>query len=618
MSYYEVINSPDQLVGAEGFLRLPSYIYDEFVFDDNRSKALDEAIEHIKRGECVLIIGKAGTGKTALLSMVLRRLMDMGYRVAKVINGEVLRRDHESAGIVLFYDDIPGMDIRSLRSIVENRPRMLIATSRIELLDELRSKLGEKPDSIFRIVLVEEMAEKYLNEILSRFARREGIEVKPEAADVVVKKAGRLPVYIWQVIRDLVISRRNVLDIDFANKIPEGMLEYVDRILWSVVGDADDRLETLLTLMTMTLMPEYEMHQDLFDAVYIEARREIKGEEAPPRAVLLGSQTLNKIRRYLARAPHYSFRLPHDSWADVLKGKSRGLLSGEIADLLYIFPEASFRELLRKAAERAFEEAISKSKDPNRIREFIRQVNLIGFGDIISKRGIVSEAKQLEQISVETKIPVMPKPMEEARVKEELPKPSIEREMRTSVRLYAIATRVFSPLQGNPKLKITDVTEAIISSSSYRSYCSIDEKTAISKMLFRKRGDRLVLQYPCWGDMSITETISILKAEPTALNTALGVVLILIGVALMMIPIIGWIVGIGLIVYTAETLLKGTKANLVQLDLSGRKDEVESLIREVRYRLKRPPILISTEIKELIRRALGADPIALEKEWHMF
>ncbi|MEM2833711.1 MAG: hypothetical protein QXE21_04480, partial [Candidatus Korarchaeota archaeon] len=160
MSYYEVINSPDQLVGAEGFLRLPSYIYDEFVFDDNRSKALDEAIEHIKRGECVLIIGKAGTGKTALLSMVLRRLMDMGYRVAKVINGEVLRRDHESAGIVLFYDDIPGMDIRSLRSIVENRPRMLIATSRIELLDELRSKLGEKPDSIFRIVLVEEMAEK--------------------------------------------------------------------------------------------------------------------------------------------------------------------------------------------------------------------------------------------------------------------------------------------------------------------------------------------------------------------------------------------------------------------------------------------------------------------------
>ncbi|MEM2833813.1 MAG: hypothetical protein QXE21_05010, partial [Candidatus Korarchaeota archaeon] len=131
-------------------------------------------------------------------------------------------------------------------------------------------------------------------------------------------------------------------------------------------------------------------------------------------------------------------------------------------------------------------------------------------------------------------------------------------------------------------------------------------------------GDRLVLQYPCWGDMSTTETISILKAEPTALNTALGVVLILIGVALMMIPIIGWIVGIGLIVYTAETLLKGTKANLVQLDLSGRKDEVESLIREVRYRLKRPPILISTEIKELIRRALGADPIALEKEWHMF
>ncbi|MCR8471408.1 MAG: ATP-binding protein [Crenarchaeota archaeon] len=481
ISYYEVINSPDQLVGADGFLRLPSYIYDEFVFDYNRQKALDEAIKYIIGGRArVLIVGRAGTGKTALLSMVLRRLMDMGYRVAKVISGEVLRRDHESAGIVLFYDDILGVDIRSLRSIVENRPRMLIATSRIELLDELKSKLGEEPDSIFRIVSVEEMAEQCLNKILSRFARREGIEVKPEAADIVVSKAGGLPVYIWQVIRDLVISRRNVLDIDFANEIPEGMLEYVDRILWGVIGNADDRLETLLTLMTMTLMPEYEMHQDLFNAVYIEARREIRGEEAPPQAVLLGSRTLDNIGRYLARTPHYSFKLPHDSWADVLKGQSRGLLSGKIARLLYNFPEDRLRELLRKAVKRAFEEAILKSTDLNRIREFVRQINLIMFGDIISKWEKVSEAK----------VPVMPKPTEEARVKEELPKPSIEQEI-ISVTLYAIATKLFRPFfdteEESPfffdteELEITDATKAIINSPSYRSYCSIDKKLRFRK-----------------------------------------------------------------------------------------------------------------------------------------
>ncbi|MCR8454371.1 MAG: ATP-binding protein [Crenarchaeota archaeon] len=570
MSYYEIINSPDQLVGAEGFLRLPSYIYDEFVFDDNRSKALDEAIEHIKRGERVLIVGKAGTGKTALLAMVLKELMSR-YRVAKVINGEVLRRDHESAGIVLFYDDIPGMDIRSLRSIVENRPRMLIATSRTESLGELELKLGEKPDLIFKIVLVEEMAAQHLNEILSRFARREGIEVKPGAADIVVKKAGRLPVYIWQVIRDLVISRRNVLDIDFASKIPEGMLEYVDRILWSVVGDADDRLETLLTLMTMTLMPEYEMHQDLFNAVYIEARREIKGEEAPPRAVLLGSRTLDNIGRYLARTPHYSFKLPHDSWADVLKGQSRGPLSGEIAKLLYIFPEDRLRELLGKAVKRASEEAILRSTDPNRMREFVRQINLIMFGDIISKWEKVSEAK----------VPAMPKPTEEARVKEELPKPSSEQEL-IAVRLYAIATKLFNPdYYSYYEPEITDITEAIISSLSYRSYCDIDEeKTAISEMRSTERDDKRILQYPCKNKrMSITETIITEKT----------------------------------IRYLGEELY------LVRLDIEGRKDEVKSLIREVRYRLKRPPILISDEIKEFICKILvGVNPEALEKEWYEF
>ncbi|MCR8463681.1 MAG: hypothetical protein NDP16_06020, partial [Crenarchaeota archaeon] len=289
-----------------------------------------------------------------------------------------------------------------------------------------------------------------------------------------------LPVYIWQVIRDLVISRRNVLDIDFANEIPEGMLEYVDRILWGVIGNADDRLETLLTLMTMTLMPEYEMHQDLFNAVYIEARREIRGEEAPPQAVLLGSRTLDNIGRYLARTPHYSFKLPHDSWADVLKGQSRGLLSGKIARLLYNFPEDRLRELLRKAVKRAFEEAILKSTDLNRIREFVRQINLIMFGDIISKWEKVSEAK----------VPVMPKPTEEARVKEELPKPSIEQEI-ISVTLYAIATKLFRPFfdteEESPfffdteELEITDVTKAIINSPSYRSYCSIDKKLRFRK-----------------------------------------------------------------------------------------------------------------------------------------
>jgi len=93
--YYELVKSPEELVGTEGFLRLPTYIFEEYVFDETRRTAITRALESLKEGKNVLITGRAGTGKTAFLAMILKRLMDQGYRVAKIVNGEYVGREHE-------------------------------------------------------------------------------------------------------------------------------------------------------------------------------------------------------------------------------------------------------------------------------------------------------------------------------------------------------------------------------------------------------------------------------------------------------------------------------------------------------------------------------------------
>ena len=621
MMYYEVVESSEKLVGAEGFLRLPSYIFDEYVFDVNRKEALKKTLEYLVSGENVLIVGKAGTGKTAFLAIVLKKLMDMGYKIAKIINGEIIKREHEVEGIYLFYDDIPRMEARSLLSIMDNRPKMIIATARIEAMDELVAKLGERPEALFKIVMIEEMGESYLREILIRFARREGIEVLPEAVDIVVKKAERLPVYIWQIIRDLVISRSTVLDVEFARRIPQGMLEYVDRILWNVVGEAEDRLEVLLTLITMTHMPEYEMHQDLFNAVFIEATREIKGIDAPPQVILLRSRTLDKVRRYLVRTPRYSFRLPHDSWADVLRGQSTGLLSGEISNLLYTFPEDKRMELLRRAARRAYEESISKSRDPARVREFIRQISLLGFKDIIFGER-VSEPPKVSPTSV---IPAM-----QTSTSPEIPKvraeevkpveiPIVEKKEHVSVKLYAVAKKLmYPPGRGYSMLRITDITQAVLSSISYQNICGVSRNEALSKIMFRKIGNRMVLRYPCWGDISITETVDIISESPSLDRIFLGIVVLFLGIMLMAIPIIGWIIGIILIIYSLTNIIGGSKIYLVKLELNGKRNVLEGIIREVRQRLARRPLLVSPQVANALRRRLGIDPYVLERQWYSF
>lgn len=626
--YYELVGSPEELVGSEGFLRLPSYIFDEYVFDDNRTEALKLAVNYLLSGQNILIVGKAGAGKTAFLAILLRELISRGYRVAKIINGETVRRNHESQGIILFFDDLPRIEKRTLLSIVENNAKMIIATARLEEIDELNYKLGERPETYFKYIYIGEMTEEKLREILYRFARREGIDVEPQAADIVVSKADKLPVYVWQVIRDLVISRISKLDAEFARRIPQGMLDYVDRILWNVIGDSDDRLEVLLTLMIMTLMPEYEMHQDIFNAVFLEATREVKNIDVPPKVILLKSETLDRVRRYLVKTPRYSFRLPHDSWADVLRGKSTGLLSSEISKLLFAFPPNKQKEILERAIKRAYEEAISESKDPARVREFFRQINLLGLGKIILE--VSEKAKKIEATNKiipkieKIEVPTRPKQeiVEVARSEESVPKQeaSFTQEIAVEKRevsrtLYAVSKKVFvKKTSGYGRLiKMTEISDIILRSPIYLRECGITKSEALSNIMYRKMGSKWSLKYPCWSNLHIVEKVSVLGGASDEDKIVRFLVALFVAALLGVIfPLLALIV----LGYAFFQLFEEGKLYLIELTISGEESSVSELIRDIRMRLGRNPVRISPKAENLIVRKLGLDPFALERAWY--
>ena len=368
--YYELISSFEELVGEIGLLRLPKYLREEFVFDDSRVRALHEAVKTLREGRNVLIIGVAGVGKTALMAMVIDKLISLGMRVGYILEGASrIGTEHMEKGIVLFYDDIPRMQKSAIRSIMIHRVNGIIATAREEELDELKKKLGRPISDTFKVVRIEKMSDSNLGEILHRFAHREGIQILPEAAEIIIRKAENLPVYVWQTIRDLKVQGKSVLTVEFAKKIPLGMLNYVDSILWRVLDMHPDRHALLLTLLIVSDMPKYEVNVDLLNAIFAEALKEIHSREVSIAEAVL-NEIYGKMLKYMAKVNPHTYKLPHDSWGDVLKGKGTGLMSAEISRINTLFPHEERLRIVQQAITRARNEVLAHAESPQRVEAF--------------------------------------------------------------------------------------------------------------------------------------------------------------------------------------------------------------------------------------------------------
>lgn len=377
--YYSVISSISELIGEEGVLRLPRYLPKAFVMDETREKIIKRAIDYLSRGTNVLICGRPGTGKTAIMFKIIMELSKnrtIGYIREGVTT---IGNEHVDKGILLFYDDIPRMNENALKSIIKNRVKGIIATARTEELAILKRVIGIDLEEHFKILEVPPMSHQKLEEMLFEYLDAEAIKIEDDTpAEEVVKKAEGLPVYVWQVVRELKIRKKS-LSLEYAKTIPQGMLDYVDDILWRLLGGKTERYEALLTLLIMTDFVKFSVHQDLYNYIYLIAK-ERRMKTRLSLEDIITDATIEDISRYLARdGGAYAFRLPHDSWADVLKGKSNGPMASEITKMNSLYTKKKRIDIVMEAANRAWHYTLKDAEDAFRKKTF-RDNIVINFG----------------------------------------------------------------------------------------------------------------------------------------------------------------------------------------------------------------------------------------------
>ena len=245
----------------------------------------------------------------------------------------------------------------------------------------------------FRSIRVPPLSDEKIREMLLRYLDREAIKiVDGEAIDEIVRRAQGLPVYVWQVVMELKI-RKQPLTLSFAKSIPQGMLDYVDDILWRLLSGKPERYEVLLTLLCMTDFTWYAVHQDLFTYIYLVAK-EKRIKKRLSLADIVMDIVIEDVCRYLVRDnASYAFRLPHDSWAYVLRGKSYGPIATEIAKIIALYTKEKRNSIILSAARRAWWETVRSTEDILRREAFKNNIR-VNLGEE-TLRDILSRPPQL-------------------------------------------------------------------------------------------------------------------------------------------------------------------------------------------------------------------------------
>ena len=378
--YYKTVHSLSELLGDKGLLRLPENLHELYVFDKKRQESINVAIDTLKKGEKnVLIVGKAGTGKTAFMFMVLRKLIeDEGYSIGVIYDGvDFLMTEHVENNVILFYDDLPTMKESALQSILKNNVHNIICTSREEELRKIRKIFGRHLEQMFEVIKIERMTPECIEKIFDKYINFEGILVKGDYEVIkkkIVEKSEGLPIYIGQLVRELKISNKP-LDNNFAAKIPTGMYKYVEDILYRVLDDDPDAFSILTVLRIMADLKKGIIHQNLYDHLFLVVKK-FNDKQDYGLTQVLEIPTFIKFTRYLFRVPQkFAYRFPHDSWSDVVRGKASGAMAVHISRLTSTISAKKRRQLLLEAAKSAYNIVI-ESGDNELIDAFMENLQM--------------------------------------------------------------------------------------------------------------------------------------------------------------------------------------------------------------------------------------------------
>ena len=316
-----------------------------FIEDDRISSILEKATKLILSGSNVVILGEPGVGKTSLLYRILIEISRI-KNVGLIIPGNIIRNIHEELGIVLFIDDLPQQELDP-QSLIKTGN--LIATARIH---DWRNLIRDYPEirSKFVELELEKASDRFLRELLLRFLRQYKIDYDENVLSVVVRKALGAPMYIYQLVRDLLVKKQREgyarLDIAVAETIPEGMYEYIGELLSNTIASKNGGRSMIATLKSITLLKSKSINS-LHLAMLYEEVCSILGEK--PNWDLYDD--IHQLMVYDTAT--MILKIPHDTWIDVLHGASR-ILKPIISLVDSKIPDKRKVEILRKTGVKSW------------------------------------------------------------------------------------------------------------------------------------------------------------------------------------------------------------------------------------------------------------------------
>ena len=210
----------------------------------------------------------------------------------------------------------------------------------------------------FHIVFLSKADENFLRNVLIRYLNNAEIPYDPDAVTLAVKKARGAPVYLWHLYKDLLSRKLRgeevMLNIDVARRIPEGTREYVGEILARFLRNKPGRYSMMLTLKSMIFMRDAEIHDAHFGVLYTKAS-ELLGDE-------MNWDLLIQVHDVLDfNSETMTLKFPHDSWIDVLRGRS-GAVAGLIIAIDSRVNDAKKEALLMESGIEAWRRVIEEVK----------------------------------------------------------------------------------------------------------------------------------------------------------------------------------------------------------------------------------------------------------------
>jgi len=314
-------NDEDELIEA---LKIEWVKKREPVVSDSLREKIEEAVEHVKKGEKVCIIGEAGVGKTTALYLACLHLMSEGIR---------LRISGIRGRGVLVVDNVGAK-----RGFLRDLERFCITP----VIASIRASEW-RPGVWYEIRIEPEDQRPKLREMFISMLKANEVEYMEEAVDEIMKR-DPTPIFLSTVAEDF---KKKKMSIEDVSRIPKDLYEYIAKV---INESGDDLAAAILYCIAKTKTGWLYRDQ-------LEILRELLKKEG----ILKGSGRYEKLLAKL----NESFGIRHDVWRDVITLDTERLPESLIssAEMDVVRRIWKYGEGLIRLTKKACKESLNHIKD---------------------------------------------------------------------------------------------------------------------------------------------------------------------------------------------------------------------------------------------------------------